>query len=270
MQFTSKIMNKASLLIPALALLAGCASAFAPGAPAPVILLLGEVHDNPAGHARRFELIKSKVQGGWRPVIAMEQFDRERQAHLDRAMTSCANADCVIAAASDKARWKWPLYKPVIELALRYNLPLVAANLGRAEASKVMRDGFSAVFDAGTIVRYGLDQPLPAALVQVQLQAIREGHCNQLPEAMVAVMVRAQVARDIVMAQALTAHATRGAILLAGNGHVRIDAGVPYWLKRQGSAGGVSIGYVESGMADPYDQTIIVGPHPRPDPCAKR
>jgi uncharacterized iron-regulated protein len=229
---------------------------------------LGEVHDNPAGHARRFELIKAKVEAGWRPAIVMEQFDRERQADLDRAMATCANAACVIAAAASAARWQWPLYKPVIELALAYKLKLVAANLARADASKVMRDGFAAVFDPATIAEYGLDQALPAALVAAQTQAIREGHCNKLPESMVGPMVRAQVARDVVMEQALTAHAAHGAILLAGNGHVRLDAGVPQWLKRRGNAHVVSIGYVESAGSGLYDESIPVIPHAHPDPCA--
>ena len=265
------MMNRRYCLIPALVLLAGCASPFSPASPAPsgpVIFLLGEVHDNPAGHARRFDLIKAKVEAGWRPAIVMEQFDRERQADLERAMATCANADCVIAAASAGTGWEWPLYKPVIELALGYKLKLVAANLARADASKVMRDGFAAVLDAGTIADYGLDQPLPAALVDAQTQAIREGHCNKLPESMVGAMVRAQVARDVVMAQALTANAASGAILLAGNGHVRLDAGVPHWLRRHGNGRVVSIGYVESAVHGPYDESIRVKPHPRPDPCA--
>ena len=43
-------------------------------------------------------------------------------------------------------------------------------------------------------------------------------------------MARAQFARDAVMARALAAHAERGVVLLAGNGHVRRDIGVPRWL----------------------------------------
>jgi uncharacterized iron-regulated protein len=264
-------MNTTFRLLPALVLLAGCAFAPAPwpSAPSgPEILLLGEVHDNPVGHARRFALIRAKVEAGWRPAIVMEQFDRERQADLDHAMATCLNADCVIAAAAG-TRWEWPLYKPVIGLALAYKLKLVAGNLARIDASMVMRDGFASVLDPGTIAKFGLDQPLPAALLAAQTEAIREGHCNKLPESLVGPMVRAQVARDVVMAQALAAHASRGAILLAGNGHVRLDAGVPQWLKRHGNARIVSIGYVESAGSGRYDETIRVMPHPRAHPCAK-
>lgn len=258
-----------------LSVLAGCApgsvvpadSSPASSAPAgAAIFLLGEVHDNPAGHAARLSLIEAQLAKGLRPAIAMEQFDRERQADLDRASATCRDAACVIAAVSGAASWNWDFYKPVIELALRYRLPLVAANLSRADASKVVRDGFAAALDAPTIAAYRLDQPLPPAVVAIQAEAIRIGHCMQLPEAMVPGMVRAQIARDVVMAQALRPFTSRGVLLLAGNGHVRRDAGVPVW--RRGEPEALSIGYLEETSSALYDQRIGIAPHPRADPCA--
>jgi uncharacterized iron-regulated protein len=94
-------------------------------AAAPTVLLLGEVHDNPDGHRARFDLLRKRVDAGWRPAIAMEQFDRERQPDLDRAQSECKDAACVVAmAAPAKAGWNWALYAPVIDLALREHLPL--------------------------------------------------------------------------------------------------------------------------------------------------
>jgi len=82
------------------------------------IYLLGEVHDNPKAHSERFNLIESLLAKKFRPVIAMEQFDRENQAILSQAMSSCKNADCVIQKAGGKG-WEWNFYKPVIETALQ-------------------------------------------------------------------------------------------------------------------------------------------------------
>src|SRR5262249_20557464 len=65
-------------------------AAHIPDAP---VLLLGEVHDNPDGHARRTALLAQRIERGWRPAIAMEQFDRERQEDLDRALSVCGDAD---------------------------------------------------------------------------------------------------------------------------------------------------------------------------------
>ncbi|RJG04710.1 hypothetical protein D3870_00560 [Noviherbaspirillum cavernae] len=265
-------------LLASLALTSACTTS-SPLSPAlsesssPAIFLLGEVHDNPDGHRRRLEFMRAKVEAGWRPAIAMEQFDRERQADLDRAMARCTDAACVIAAAAPaNARWDWPLYTPVIELALQYRLPLVAANLSRADAGKVMREGFAAALDRDTISRFALDRQLPADMFQKQKQAVMDGHCNKLPASMADGLVRAQAARDVWMAKAVEQHAARGVILLAGNGHVRRDVGVPQWLPPQQRGGVRSIGYVEELKAEPagmYDDMIAITPHARPDPCAK-
>ena len=226
---------------------------------APAVLALGEVHDNPDGHRARFALLQARVAAGWHPAIAMEQFDRERQPDLDRAQASCRDADCVVAmAAPPKAGWNWELYAPVIELALRERLPLYAANLSRG--------------DAGRIVENGYDHPVPADILQPQVDEVRSGHCGMLPDEMLAPMATAQVARDVAMADviaaALAAH-PEGVVLIAGNGHVRRDFAVPRWLRDRGIAS-ESIGFVENAEETAhFDRAEVVPPHERPDPCAK-
>ena len=85
--------------------------------PPPQVLLLGEVHDNAQGHRQRYELLRRRVEAGWRPAIAMEQFDQENQALLTRAQKDCADADCIIRVMAG-SRWDWAQYRPVLELAL--------------------------------------------------------------------------------------------------------------------------------------------------------
>lgn len=253
--------------------LAACAPKSVPkSAPAPAarIMLMGEVHDNPDGHRQRYEDLRREVEAGWRPAVVMEQFDRENQAALTAAQASCKDADCVIRAAGGE-RWEWPLYKPVIALALQYRLPLIAANVSRADARKVIGANLSAALDAETVRQFKLDQALPADLAAVQGQAIVDGHCGQFPQEMVPGMVNAQVARDVWMAKELAAHSATGAVLLAGNGHVRKDVGVPRWLSGVTTVQPQVHGYIEKAEADQdaqYDVVHLVTPHERPDPCA--
>jgi len=47
--------------------------------------MLGEVHDNAEQHHLRLERLRKAFAEGWRPVIAMEQFDREHQDDIERA-----------------------------------------------------------------------------------------------------------------------------------------------------------------------------------------
>jgi len=233
------------------------------------MVLLGEVHDNAEGHKQRFALIKEAVFNGWRPVIAMEQFDRDSQTKLDEALKRCTNTDCVIeAAAPAKGAWNWDYYKPLIELAQRYNLPIIAANVSRDEAAKVMRGGFGAIFDKATLDGYGLNKPVPADLVAGQTREVDAGHCDKLPKEVLPGMVNAQIARDVFMAKVMFDHRTRGVLLIAGNGHVRRDLGVPRWLGKY-SKEALSVGFVDSTPAPKaFDRVVTVPAVERPDPCA--
>ena len=231
------------------------------------IVLLGEVHDNVDGHRMREQALAEALRRGWRPAIAMEQFDRERQADLDQARRRCGqDADCVIAAAApEKSTWQWAYYRPVVELALRYDLPLLAANLSRQDASRVMRMGYGAALDTGMISEMGLDQPLPDDLSQKQQDAIQSGHCNKLPPQILPGMAQAQIARDAVMAHILLSHRQRGVVLLAGNGHTRRDIGVARWL---GDVPVLSVGFVEqTPAAGEFDRFYLIPATRRGDPC---
>lgn len=250
--------------------LAACRHAAPTPAAAPVaqVLLLGEVHDNPAGHAARAALLRKEIEAGWRPAIAMEQFDTVQQPALDAALRDCRDAACVVArVAPAKAGWTWAYYQPVIALALEFKLPLLAANLSRGDASKVVKDGFAAALPAERIAHYRLDA-LPADVLAAQEAEVRSSHCGALPEALVTPMAKAQIARDVVMADTLRAHAARGVVLIAGNGHVRRDIAVPYWLRRDGLASR-AVGFLEpTADAAAFDAVERIPAITRPDPCA--
>lgn len=76
------------------------------------------------------------------------------------------------------------------------------------------------------------------------------------------------------MAQALlrAAGSDGRAVLIAGNGHVRRDLGVPYYLRAAGVRADqiVSIGYLEAPERDaPYDLVKLTDGVDRGDPCAE-
>ena len=227
------------------------------------IVLLGEVHDNAGQHTLRARALRELLASGARPALLMEQFDRERQADIDTTMAQPgATADDVIKAAGAQGTgWAWPLYRPFIALALEYRLPLIAANVSRADARRVSQEGLSATgFEAG----------VPAGIVAYQTGTILASHCGMLNEAQARRMASAQIARDQFMARLLNEHSARGAVLLAGNGHVRNDVGVPAWLSPALRQRSVGIGLLETGEtgAEAYDLVIATSaPAARADPC---
>ena len=232
------------------------------------VVLLGEVHDNAALHELRAQALRRLVEGGARPALLLEQFDRERQADIDRAAARPgADADAVIAAATvgrsqAMQGWRWEFYRPYIALALDYRLPLVAANVSRDDVRRIA---------AGAQAAGGTDAAVPADIAAAQAEAIVAGHCGLIGASQAGGMVAAQVARDRFMASSIEAQAGRGAVLLAGNGHVRADIGVPRWLAPATRARSVAIGLLEDdaggAAAAAYDTVVAVSPQPRPDPC---
>lgn len=232
-------------------------------------VLLGEIHDNVQGHERRLRVLQAWINQGMRPVLVMEQFDRDRQKLLDIAMTECRDAACVIERAG-AGQWQWPFYRPLIELALKHRLTVRAGNIARSETSRIVRDGLAAAFDPATLTRFVLAGPLPVEVASAQQREIIDGHCGMLPDRVVPGMVNAQVARDVWMALQILEHRDSPVILIAGNGHVRRDIGVPFWLRQQQMPQSTAVGFVEaSARAAPgaYDRVIELPPQPRPDPC---
>ena len=236
------------------------------------VVLLGEVHDNTEQHAVRAQALALLLKTGQRPALAFEQFDRQLQPDIDRVLAQ-APADAVDQlVALGGHRWNWKLYRPFLELALQYQLPIVAANLSRADAMRVSKDGFGAVFDGAAQRELGLDE-LPAELLLAQQQAVDEGHCHQMPPQMLPALARAQIARDATLARSISPYLQHGVILLTGNGHVRRDIGVPRFLPAQERDRVISIALVERDHsddefpADAFDAIFRTPVQRRVEPC---
>ena len=239
------------------------------------VVLLGEVHDNVVQHRIRAEALGRLLAGGARPAIAFEQFDRERQADIDRARRESppeghSLADHVIAQArAPKDSWDWSRYRPFVELALQYDLPIVAANLSRSAAARVAREGPGAVFSEAERAELALDRF--GDILAEHEHVVQVGHCNMLPKSALPGLARAQIARDAVLAQSLRPYLGRGVILLTGNGHARRDIGVPRHLAEADQPRLWSIGLLEEGTearSALFDAAFVSPAQERPDPCA--
>jgi uncharacterized iron-regulated protein len=220
------------------------------------VVLLGEVHDHAGQHALRVAAFRAHVAAGARPALLMEQFDRQHQAAIDAAPRS---TDAVIAAGQGGPGWKWDFYRPFIDVALAHGLPIVAVNIGREEARRVMREGLAAS---------GFVADVPTEVSGTLASMIVSSHCGMVDETTAGRMALAQVARDQHMARAVGTFAARGVVLLAGNGHVRTDVGAPRWLDATTRARSEAIGILEDGdTTTAFDRRLFTPPQMRPDPC---
>jgi uncharacterized iron-regulated protein len=232
-------------------------------------VLLGETHDNAEQHRRRAVLLRELLADGRPARVVFEQLDRDRNAAI---MAAPRKAEAVADAGGlDRAAWRWPMHKPLVEAALEGGAKIAGGNVSRAQLRDVVQKGAAA---APADLRPMLDDAGWSRAQQAELESlIHRGHCETLPPDRLAPMALAQRVRDAAMAsEMLKAAPSERVVLIAGNGHVRKDVGVPHYLREAGipSADIAVVGYLEHGEQTdaPFDRTLRTTAANRPDPCA--
>ena len=95
----------------------------------------------------------------------------------------------------------WPLSRPYIGLALQPGLPIVAANVSRAESRRIIALGLGPT---------GWQPEVPEDISRAQAAAIERSHCGQVDGAPAVKPSQAPGARDQFMARMISTHAARG------------------------------------------------------------
>jgi uncharacterized iron-regulated protein len=177
----------------------------------------------------------------------------------------------------DRKNWKWPLHAPIVDAAIANARSLWGSGLPREALRSVVKEGTGAApADLRPLIERA---PLDSAAIAAIDRELFEGHCGKLPESLVPGMRAAQQVRDASMTSALlAAGATGPAWLIAGNGHVRMDMGVPRFLRVSAAAKKVLVvGFVERGTGEAvpglatagmYHVIVVTPPAVREDPCA--
>lgn len=250
--------------------LAACGGAPRAAAGGARFVLLGEVHDNAEHHRRRAAQLRALLADGRPTRVVFEPMAASRDAALAAAPR---NAEAVAdAGALDRRAWGWPLHKPLVEAALAGGAVIAGGGVEPAAARAVVRQGLAAV-PPELRALIDADTGWGAAEQRALETALTDGHCGALPARLLPGMALAQRLRDAALARALLVAppGTRG-VLVAGNGHVRRDLGVPRLLRAAGvAARDIEVwGYVEDGDGTApggFDRVVSAPPAPREDPC---
>lgn len=208
------------------------------------VALLGEQHDQAAHHQRRGALLARL-----RPPAAVVAEQLPRGA----AVVPSGHLLASLQSAGFRAEaWDWPLHEPLFASVLSAGLPLTGGNLRDDELRAVLKQGAQAL--PGPMAAWVADMPLSAA-AQAALDAdLMAGHGGHVPAARLQAMRQAQRGRDASMRWALQASGGQPAVLVAGNGHVRLDYGVPQLLQAvQPAVRVVSVGLATIGQTEGWD-----------------
>ncbi|RMG44826.1 MAG: hypothetical protein D6719_01080 [Candidatus Dadabacteria bacterium] len=188
------------------------------------LLLLGEKHDNPDHHRLRSELLRKLCKE--RPIgtVLFEQLAPGEGEKLGKIRDPDR-----IASILDWKKRGWPdfkFYKPLFEAAVGCRAKIDGAKTRRVDAKqqKQLQSSYLSKVREDTNLR------------NLRLKELKESHCNMVPEKILPKILKRQKLWDAEMADALIKKSRSGGqvILLAGNGHIRKDYGVPRYLEAAG------------------------------------
>lgn len=235
--------------------------------PKAAIVLLGEVHDNPAQHRNQARAIAAI-----KPAALVFEMLTDGQA---AAAIPAMLADPVKLEAA--LGWRdsgWPDFAIYYPIFLAAPSALIrGANLPRQDVRRAIGEGAAAVFGKDA-ARFGLERALSGEEQAAREDNQRAAHCDALPADMLGGMVEAQRLRDAALAAAALAALddTGGpVVVITGNGHARRDWGVPSLLAIAAPGLDVlSIGQFEDAVPPdaPYDHYLVTEAVLRDDPCA--
>lgn len=206
------------------------------------IILLGENHDNPDHHRLQAWAV-AQIAGGQRKGALIFEMIGPDEAGAIATVGGEKDAKDAAARLGRAVRWEdrgwpaWRMYEPIARAAYQAGFTIHAGDASQAMLREVAKEGFQAL-GAQERSRLGLQNGLDAALSDALLEELFDGHCRMLEKAKLGPMANVQRLRDATLADnAAQAQPGEGvAVLIAGNGHVRADRGVPRYLQHRADA----------------------------------
>ncbi|ESA36682.1 iron-regulated protein [Leptolyngbya sp. Heron Island J] len=205
------------------------------------VIYLGETHTDEADHVAQLKIIKAMHEARGEIAIGLEMFQRPFQSVLDQYIAGEITEAELIAQSEYETRWgfDWELYAPIIRYAQRNQIPLIALNTPREITRKVAQQGLASL--TGDDLTYippideidTSDENYQAMVAQVF--GHHGGHGNSGPS--FENFFAAQVLWDETMAESVADYVMASpdtqVIVLAGEGHVVFDFGIPSRVQRR-------------------------------------
>lgn len=230
------------------------------------IYVLGEVHDNPAHHAVQAEAVAALSPR----AVVFEMLTEEQAGRVNDDLVDDPERLGVLLEWAESGWPDFAMYYPIFAAA--QGAEIRGAAVPRAETRTAMEIGVAPSFGAESEA-FGLTVELDADQLADRLNLQLAAHCNALPLELLPGMVDLQRLRDAVLARAaLDALEETGGpvVVIAGNGHVRKDWGVPSYLARVAPEVTVfALGQGEDGDVPDggFDLVLDADGVARDDPC---
>jgi uncharacterized iron-regulated protein len=198
------------------------------------VIFIGEVHELRVAHEAELAIFTGLSERDPNLVLALEMFERDVQYILDAYLKGEISEDTFL----ERSR-PWPNYqedyRPLIELAKKKGIPVVAANVPRKAAAAVAMAnkispkvlGADRIYLSGTLY---LDSKEYEKRFASTLEVMPHG--TPMKGKKVGGLYKAQVLKDAVMAGSVERYLDRRILFCCGHFHSDYHLGVPYQLRK--------------------------------------
>jgi len=198
------------------------------------VIFIGEVHELRVAHEAELTILTGLSERDPSLVLALEMFERDVQYILDAYLKGQISEDTFL----ERSR-PWPNYRegyrPLIELAKKKGIPVIAANVPRRAAAAVAMTnkispkvlGADRIYLSGTLYLDSKEYQKRFASTMEEMP-----HRTPMKGKKVGGLYKAQVLKDAVMAGALELYLDRRVLFCCGHFHSDYHLGIPYQLRK--------------------------------------
>jgi len=247
-------------------------------------ILLGETHDNLQHHKDHARLIQQLALKYPHSAVAMEMINTDQVNAIAQAKITSTN-ELINILENANNNWDYKkYYYAVFDSIFNAKLAIVAADLDKPVLMSILRDGFS---HAPEPVKHLIQKnPLTEQARESLKHEIEATHCGMATDKMTKAMMLGQQVRDANIALNLykiNQDKISKIILISGSGHIRLDRGVPMYLRSLDSSGKIiSVAWLEVNKDNvnpkdyaaqwsqsqlPFDFVVFTPQTDRTDPC---
>jgi uncharacterized iron-regulated protein len=198
-----------------------------------LVVLFGELHNNPIAHWLQYELsLELHLQAGDRLILGAEMFESDNQLILNEYLDGLITESNFRAEARLWRNYETD-YRPLVELARENDLPFIATNIPRRYAALVNRSGFEGLAELDReALRYIAPLPVPYDPDLPSYSAML--HMGGMPAHVSENLPKAQAIKDATMAYFIWKNLQEETLFLHFNGayHSNHYEGIVWYLRQ--------------------------------------
>jgi len=226
------------------------------------VVYTGETHTDYGDHLLQLQVIQALYAENTNIAIGMEMFPRASQPALDAYIAGEIETEKeFIKQANYFSVWgfDYRLYRPIITFAKKHQLPIIGLNLDKKIVSQVFKKGHTDEISDEDLASLALDRDLDVPGYHDRLQEVHAMH-NSSPHGgnNFSGFLQAQALWDETMAESISnyiqANPDKKMVIIAGNGHVYKDSGIPLRVQRRIPGINQSVLASDNGMVTGREQ----------------